>query len=246
MRPIERYKINDVVTLDDGTQVTVNEDFKPSRDAINILLSNFGPYCSYCEACVSNGLCLQVEHIFPKGLNPDLKFKWSNFLLGCSICNGSGGKGATQMPVASMHLPDKNNTFKSLVYLEGGVVKVNPSLNEEARKNAQALIDYLRLNKSPKSSFDERDGRTQMRREIWEIATDWLNDYKPNNPDNLKKLIQYAKARGGWSIWFTVFKNHDEVRKALISEFPGTAAHCFDPDNHYEPIDRHPGLADPT
>lgn len=39
-----------------------------------------------------------------------------------------------------------------------------------------------------------------------------------------------------WSIWFTVFKDHPEVRKELIDKFPGTAKDCFDPNNGYEPI----------
>ena len=38
------------------------------------------------------------------------------------------------------------------------------------------------------------------------------------------------------SIWFTVFKDHPEVRKELIDKFPGTAKDCFDPNNGYEPI----------
>ena len=246
MRPIERYKIGEVVTLNDGTQVSVQEEYIPHRNAIPMLLSNFGPYCSYCEACMSNGLCLDVEHVLPKSLNDELKFKWNNFLLGCRICNGPGGKWKSPMPIATMHSPDKNNTFLSLEYREGGVIKVNSNLSIDAQQNAQALINYLQLNKSPKSSLIERDGRTQMRSEIWEIATDMLNDYNANDTACLKYLIQVAKARGGWSIWFTVFKGHDEVRKALINEFPGTAAQCFDANNHYEPIDRNPGHVDPT
>ena len=247
MRPIERYKIGDVIPLKDGTQVTVQEEYNPHRDAIPILLNNFGSYCSYCEVCVSNGLCLDVEHILPKADNPNLKYKWTNFLLGCRICNGPGGKWYRPIPTPTMHQPDKNNTFLSLEYYESGVVKVNPKLNVFAKVNAQALIDYLHLNKSPKSSLEDRDGRNQMRREVWKVANDMLEDYDANNPKCLKYLIETVKARGGWSIWFTVFKGHDEVRKALIEKFPGTAAQCFDANNHYEPIDRHPeNAADPT
>jgi len=96
------------------------------------------------------------------------------------------------------------------------------------------------LNKTAKSSCPG-DTRWKNRIKIWDLAERYLNKGADANT-----IVDLVKARGGWSIWFTVFKNHDEVRKALISEFPGTAAQCFDPDNHYEPIDRHPGLADPT
>lgn len=53
-------------------------------------------------------------------------------------------------------------------------------------------------------------------------------------------IVDLVKGHGCWSIWFTVFKGHDEVRKALIEEFPGTAASCFDAQNHFEPICRNP------
>lgn len=68
--------------------------------------------------------------------------------------------------------------------------------------------------------------------------------YNVGNTD-IDTILDLVRNRGGWSIWFTVFKGCDEVRKALLG-FPGTARLCFDPDNHYEPIDRNPGLADPT
>ena len=61
----------------------------------------------------------------------------------------------------------------------------------------------------------------------------------------ISTIVDLVKNRGGWSIWFTVFKGYDEVRASLL-DFEGTAKMCFDPANHYEPIDRNPGLGDPT
>jgi hypothetical protein len=78
-----------------------------------------------------------------------------------------------------------------------------------------------------------------MRREAWEKAIMYLNDYE-NGEIKLRHLIDYIKVSGCWSIWFTVFRGHDEVRKALIEEFPGTAKECFDANNHYEPVNRNP------
>lgn len=57
---------------------------------------------------------------------------------------------------------------------------------------------------------------------------------------DVQTIVDLVKGHGCWSIWFTVFKGHDEVRKALIENFPGTAASCFDAQNHFEPIYRNP------
>ena len=64
--------------------------------------------------------------------------------------------------------------------------------------------------------------------------------YQPNKVDFGSLFSPFQAKNVFWSIWFTVFKNHDEVRAAMIDAFPGTAKNCFDPDNHYEPIDRNP------
>ena len=56
----------------------------------------------------------------------------------------------------------------------------------------------------------------------------------------LDDILELVKGYGHWSIWFTVFKGHDEVRKALIENTPGTCKACFDAENHYEPITRKP------
>ena len=52
-------------------------------------------------------------------------------------------------------------------------------------------------------------------------------------------ILNYIRKVGNWSVFFTVFKEIDEMRKAFIEEFPGTSAVCFDAENHYEPISRH-------
>ena len=139
-----------------------------------------------------------------------------------------------------IHLPHLNNTFKSFVYNAGGVVEVNPTLNSLAKKHAENLWLLIGLNKSAATS-SKGDKRWQKRKNDWDLAV--RHRIKGSDVETIVDLVQ---ARGGWSIWFTVFKGHDEVRKALIEKFPGTAAQCFDPNNHYEPIDRNPGAADPT
>jgi hypothetical protein len=91
------------------------------------------------------------------------------------------------------------------------------------------------------------DDRIEARRYAWTRAIEVLKDYESEEIDEkrLQNLIKTIKENGFWSIWFTVFSGCDDVRNALL-DFPGTARQYFDAANHYEPLDRNPGLADPT
>ena len=75
--------------------------------------------------------------------------------------------------------------------------------------------------------------------EKWNLANNFLKKYLAGDID-VDTIVELVKGHGCWSIWFTVFKGHDNVRKALIEQFPGTAASCFDAQNHFEPICRNP------
>lgn len=252
MRPLEKWACGEHVLID-GTEVAISSEYNPWRDAKPYLAHNFGIVCSYCEKAYAEARDLDVEHIQPKNLKDaagnlkydQLKYKWSNFLLSCRTCNGSDNKGSKDVIYGQCHLPHLNNTFLSLVYKAGGVVIANPNLQGASFDNAKALLELVGLNKGPKDSR-QGDTRWKTRFETWEKAERYLAKYNEGKTD-IETIIDLVKAKGGWSIWFTVFKDRDEVRRALIDEFEGTAKNCFDPDNHYEPIPRNPqNAADPV
>lgn len=67
------------------------------------LYDNLGPYCSYCEAPLTNDS--DVEHKAPKSAKtgfPDYKNQWRNLLLACKSCN-----------VTKSDSPDKRNAVSS-------------------------------------------------------------------------------------------------------------------------------------
>lgn len=249
MRPVTKIPAdgtNSVILYEDipdmiSCEEIIQADYRPYGKARKFLVANLGPYCSYCENYFSQSGNLQTEHIQPKSIYPGLETRWDNFLLACPTCNGKGNKGEKDVILDEVHLPHRNNTFLSLIYKEAGVVEVNPALSKLSRQHAQKLVDLVGLDKSD----TETDQRRDMRRKAWDAAQSCLKSYESNRIV-LKKLINYIKTRDCWSIWFTVFKDHDEVRKALIDEFPGTAKECFDANNHYEPIERNPGKPDPV
>jgi len=242
MRPVTKKNVGETIVVQDGTEQTILNDYRKHRESFPALVANLGQYCSYCECyspCDSN---LQVEHVQPvnleiNGIKPykDLYSKWDNYLLACATCNGKGNKGCKDVILDDIHLPHRNNTFLSLEYKEGGVVIANPELTGKSLDNANALIELLGLDKG----YTYTDGRIEMRRRVWEKAEEYLDDYKKGTIKP-ERLIDYVKATGCWSIWFTVFKGCDEVLEALIDGFPGTAKECFDPNNHYMPIPRNP------
>ncbi len=241
MRPIEKKNVGDSIALEDSSIAVVCDEYKPHTEARPVLLANLGHYCSYCETCVQVGSNIEVEHVqprkYPKNgpyIYQHLQYKWSNFLLACQTCNGRSNKTNKNVVLGEVHLPHLNNTFKSLEYHPAGVVKVNPVLTGDSKLHAEELRGLVGFDKY------SDDDRIEARRNVWRVASELLFDYENGN-NELNKLIEIIKNYGFWSIWYTVFKNHDEVRAAMIDAFPGTAKNCFDPNNHYEPIDRNPG-----
>lgn len=224
----------------------IREEYPNYRDAKPHLCRNLGTMCSYCEKAYTDGRDLHVEHVQPKGykdaeenaLYAHLETAWSNFLLACPTCNGPDNKGDKNVVLGHCHLPHLNNTFLSLRYRPGGVVEVNPVLSGLSAENADNLLRLVGLDKSPRTSSPQ-DKRCLVRSEKWNLAQRYLDKYRRGRAD-VETIIDLAKGHGCWSIWFTVFQGCDEVREALIEQFPGTAARCFDASRHYEPVNRNP------
>lgn len=249
MRPLEKLNPGEYA-MPDGTKLIIKDTYTPYSYAKPDLVSNFGLFCSYCEEAYHQKRDLHVEHVQPKNFKENgvkiyanLTNQWSNFLLSCATCNGPDNKDTKNVVLKDCHLPHLNNTFKSLIYEQGGVVEVNPALKGDAKTHALALIELVGLNKTPRTS-KPGDTRCHKRRKDWILACRYKDKYDAGRIDT-KTIVDFVIERGGWSIWFTVFKGCDDVRKSLL-DFPGTAKQCFDASNHYEPIDRNPGLPDPT
>lgn len=249
MRPIVKLSPG-TYSMPDGTLIDVLKSYEDYRDAKPALACNLGMFCSYCEDAYHQLRDLHVEHVQPKGYEEDgrkiyahLEKEWSNFLLSCATCNGADNKDTKNVVLEECHLPHRNNTFKSLVYKAGGVVEVNPLLTGDACTHARNLLDLVGLGKSPATS-SPGDTRYKKRTADWDLACKYREKFDAGKI-SVDAIVDIVKARGGWSIWFAVFSGCDNVREALL-DFPGTAKQCFDARNHYEPLDRNPGLADPT
>jgi len=134
--------------------------------------------------------------------------------------------------------PDTDNTALAFEYGADGTVAPSSGLPAEAQERARRTLGLTGLDKHPlgdrQASPD--DYRWFDRLEAWDQATHYLQAFEQNQtrPETVAGVM---KERGMWSVWMTVFGAYTEVRRALISELPGTATDCFDPHT-CEPIPR--------
>ena len=239
MRPVEKKKTGEsveyVTSNNEVVSHTVQREYKPYATAKEPLAANLGSFCSYCEE--RRALAdLHIDHIEPKSKTGAL-YDWENFLLSCNICNSCKLDGDVNLD--NVHFPHRDNTFLDFIYDESGRVKVNPALPEDEYARALNLYNLVKMGRDPFSeeAASQRDFRWKSRFETWKLAVRYLDKYKSGMAD-VEDIIELSKGYGHWSIWFTVFKGIDEVRKALIEFTPGTCADCFDSENHFEPVAR--------
>jgi len=217
-----------------------NKSYKPHTIAKPDLESNLHTFCSYCEVFSSD---LEVEHVISQNQDSTLANDWNNFLLACGCCNGRGNKSNQFVDLATMHFPHRNNTLLSFIYKEGGLVEVNPALPGKSFDNAQRTLKLVGLDKYlgnpgyPK--LNPNDTRWSHRRRAWENAKKYLPFYESGNL-TAKQIADFAIERGFFSVWFTVFEAHPDVKKCLIDSFVGTHQNSFDSANGYQPICRNP------
>jgi hypothetical protein len=73
------------------------------------------------------------------------------------------------------------------------------------------------------------DNRWKERLQAWDDAQEALQDLQDcDTPQMRRTTLKLAKERGFWSVWYTVFKEDEQMRDWLIQEFSGTARDCFD------------------
>lgn len=199
------------------------------QDATQDLKNVMGSYCSYCERRIPTNLA--VEHILPK--DPALGFAhlrndWNNFLLACVNCNSA--KLTTVINFNTHVLPDRDNTFECMEYLEVGLVESKGAAG--VRVMADNTIDLVNLNRFDHPDWDEDVMFSSMERfgqriQAWVQAIEAREDYD-NGQVNVRSIAREAASCGFFSIWMKAFEGVPAVRLALINIFAGTATNCFD------------------
>lgn len=214
MRPIER-----------GPAPGVFTDHKDARDP---LIQRIGDYCSYCENALPSGI--DVEHVRPKSLNPDVALNWPNFLLACGHCNSI--KGHQAITIGDYFWPDTDNTSRAFKYELDQPPSVGGALGDSACAAAQRTLELTGLDRAPgHPDYSDRDRRWFKRKEVWGVALLSFQMLQENDTPFMRQTIVFtAQSRGFWSVWMTVFQHDHDMRRRFIAAFPGTAVTCFAPD----------------
>jgi uncharacterized protein (TIGR02646 family) len=210
-------------------------DFDNYEEAKPHLVARMGLYCSYCERRIPT--MLAVEHIQPKALPAytHLVGRWDNFLLACVNCNSC--KKQTNIALAAVLLPDRDNTFAAFCYLADGSVIPATHLSAATRKMAATTLSATGLDKRICATPDENGkqvalDRVSQRMEAWAEAEVSRADIlaNPGNDAVRQSAVRLATAKGHFSIWMAVFAADIEMRNRLIDAFAGTrGSGCFDP-----------------
>lgn len=226
----------------------IQKSYNPPSNAKPDLEGHLGCYCCYCEVFSSD---LEVEHVVSRSQDVSLSHNWDNFLLACGRCNGRDNKSDKHVDLVSMHFPHRNNTIMSFSYGEGGYVKVNPLLTgTESYNHAENMLNLAGLDKVPGNpkypDLNKNDSRWLHRKGAWEWAIRYLPKYEDGWLTAVE-IAEFASQKGFFSVWYSVFTEHDDVKKALIESFTGTARVCFDETDGYRPVPRNPhNLTDPV
>jgi uncharacterized protein (TIGR02646 family) len=210
-----------------------SNDFDDYRDAFGDLVSRIGIFCSYCERRIATQLA--VEHIQPKAMPAyaHLERRWENFLLGCVNCNST--KSYKDVVLASLLLPDRDNTAAAYDYTKDGKVAVRGNLTPAQRSMARRTLSITGLDRRASSVLDSNGkfvaiDRVAQRMEVWLIALESKSDLHLHPNDGFRRQIaRTAIGHGFFSIWMTVFDDDVALRKLLIKEF-NAASDCFDPN----------------
>lgn len=223
MRPVDRGQIPKAA----GGGAKVVRDYGEYRED---LVQCLGCYCSYCEAPVSAKI--EVEHIAPKGSNPNLRVAWDNLLLACGFCNPEKGRYIDRTKTHDHLWPDRDNTARAFKYGEGGTVHPAAGLGEETERRAFLTRGMIGLNGPHQlAPTDARKRRWNLRREAWDRIVDARGDLQDNDtPAMRRQIVAHARSLGFWSMWMAVFADDPAMRRELAGLIPGTANDCFDAD----------------
>lgn len=202
-------------------------------DALDDLTERIGYFCSYCEQPIKHAP--EVEHMQPKSLAPELERSWENLLLSCKNCNSTKGNEPVNLDQVAM--PDRDNTFRGLVFLDGGRIGISRDLTDAQRELMERVVRLVRLHRHPdavnrKDRPTPRDKRADWRSDAWDKAHYYLKliEERPDMDPPIRSDIaeKIAPDTGFFSVWMTVFHDHPDMLKRFIQAFPGTDTNCFD------------------
>jgi len=245
MRPLDRGD----TPLSGNIDKTV-ADYKDWRKS---LIDTIGNYCSYCNMILNDSP--QVEHVTPKNPQPGQPkgelLAWNNMLLACGPCNRA--KDNQPNSPATHYMPDSSNTHLAFDYIVIDhpikkkckacilVPKTATNINIAKAQNTIDLCKLAALTVNPRAT----DLRWKYRFDAWNSANiiwrqEWDNWGHSKVSGFVALLVDAAKSKGFFSIWFDAFHDVPDIKIALINAFSGTDRNSFQAVIPYDPQPRNP------
>ncbi len=191
-----------------------NSTFHIVRLRLELLCSG-ARRCCYCE----DSAAVEVEHIKPKDLYPDLAFVWENYLYACGPCNRPKNNRFRIFNRATGHSTDVTRRRGAPVVppVNGDPVLIDPRTEDP--------LDYLELDIQDTFFFTPRSGLSARDVERAEYTRDvlQLNDreYLPQSRRDAygsyrARLVEYENTRH-------VFGNRSNKVRNLVRDLRNTA-----------------------
>jgi len=156
--------------------------------------------------------------------------------------NCNSNKGDAAVALADYIWPDTENTISAFEYKAGGMINARGGLDVALKAKAAATLRLAGLDKYPGNPEPGReptsaDQRWQRRFEAWQMAEWCRKQVAANDTDQVRSLVvEVAKGRGMYSIFWTIFEGDVDLRRRLREAFVGTSFACFDPNE--DPLPR--------
>lgn len=140
-----------------GTEATKSELGKYNHPEIKeALLVETAEKCAYCESKLRHITYGDIEHIVPKKLGLEHRFKWENLTIGCDVCNTKKG---IKEDLIDPYVDDPDQEF----LLIGPMVLANPESDR-----AKITESALQLNR--KALLERRAERLNELHKLLQIA----------------------------------------------------------------------------
>lgn len=207
------------------------KEIRQYGDAEPYLEERIGAYCSYCEMPIKH--VPEVEHIESRSKGGALT-EWDNLLLACKYCNTRKSNLVAKGEKENYLWSDEDDTFHPYSY-SNGIAQINEeylkSTDSDYAEHARKLFELVKLGNVPNER--NKDRRFFWRNEAYNDAVDskegWIKVRETKQKSVfLKNMIIAAKNSGFFSTWMEVFKDDEEVKRALIDEFNGTRKEIFE------------------
>ncbi len=140
-----------------GTEPSKADLNRYNEDGIkSALISETGGKCAYCESKFRHVTYGDIEHIVPKKLGVEHRFRWENLTLGCDVCNTKKG---SRENLVDPYVDDPENEFIIL----GPMVLPHP-------ESDRATVTESALDLNRKDLLERRAERIKYLQKLLRIA----------------------------------------------------------------------------